>query len=185
MWSEKIWKRVQMDPQKKLPIKCPVLLRWSNSLNNRSSTELCLTLIWVEGGFYSPCWFCLNNSETVKAVTLALCSIQWQFIRDVRTKFGILNSTQSPNIGPNSDRGISDFWISGQSLIKGNCHNSTTSDDVDMKLGRVTKLNKRNKINSKIDDVSLENCEVIVIFPIYGQFRAISKPDPRCRVCKF
>ena len=44
-----------------------------------------------------------------------------------------------------SDEGISDFWISGQSLIKGNCHNSRTSDGIDMKLGPVTKLDKRNK----------------------------------------
>ena len=45
--------------------------------------------------------------------------------------------------------GISDFRIFGQSLIKENCHNSRTSDDVDMKLGPVTKLDKRNKTTSK------------------------------------
>ena len=28
------------------------------------------------------------------------------------------------------------------------------------------------------------NCAVIVIFPIYGQFGAIRKPDTRCMVCK-
>ena len=46
----------------------------------------------------------LNNSEMVKAVTLAFCSIQKRFIRDIYTKFGILNSTQFPNIGQNSDK---------------------------------------------------------------------------------
>ena len=30
----------------------------------------------------------------------------------------------------------------------------------------------------------LANCGVIVIFPIYGQFGAMRKPDPRCIVCK-
>ena len=41
-----------------------------------------------------------------------------------------------------------------------------------MKLGPVTKRQKRNKTTSKKfdDDVMLENCDVIVIFPIYGQF---------------
>ena len=39
-----------------------------------------------------------------------------------------------------SDGGISDFQISSQSLIKGNCHNSGTIDDIDIKLGPVTKL---------------------------------------------
>ena len=34
------------------------------------------TLIWACGGyFFSPCWFSFNNSETVKSVNLAFCSI--------------------------------------------------------------------------------------------------------------
>ena len=39
-----------------------------------------------------------------------------------------------------------------------------------MKLGPVTKLDKRNKTTSKNfeDEVISENCDVIVIFPIYG-----------------
>ena len=48
-------------------------------------------------------------------------------------------------MGKISDEGICNFWISDQSLIKGNCHNSRTSDGIDMKLGPVTKLDKRNK----------------------------------------
>ena len=41
-----------------------------------------------------------------------------------------------------------------------------------MKLGPVTKLDKKNKITStKFDnDVMPENCDVIVICSIYGQF---------------
>ena len=100
-------------------------------------------------GNFTPCWFSLNNSETVKAVTLAFSSIQQHFLRRVHAKFGIPNSFQSPDIGQNSDRGISDFRISGQSLIKRNCHNSRTSDDIDMKLGPLTKLDKRKKRTSK------------------------------------
>ena len=48
-----------------------------------------------------------------------------------------------------------------------------------MKPAPVTKLDKRNKIPlKKIDDnIMLENYDVIVIFPIYGQFGAIRKPD--------
>ena len=46
--------------------------------------------------------------------------------------FGITNSPQSPDIWQNSDVAISDFWSFGQSLIKENCHNSRTSDDIDM-----------------------------------------------------
>ena len=48
-----------------------------------------------------------------------------------------------------------------------------------MKLGLVTKLHKRNKITSKKfeNDVIPKNCDVIFMFPIYGQFGAIWKPD--------
>ena len=91
------------------------------------------------------------------------------------------NSHQSPDVGQNSDGGISDFRISGQSLIKENCHNSRTSDDIDMKLGPVTKLDKRNKTTSKKFDVDVmsENCDVIVIFRIFGQFGAVRRPGSR------
>ena len=101
-------------------------------------------------------------------------------------KFGIHNLPQSPDIGQNSDGGISDFRVSGQSLIKENCHNSRTRDDIDMKLGPVTKLDKRNKTTSKKfdDDVMSENCDVIVIFRIFGQFGAVWRPDSGHRVCR-
>ena len=75
---------------------------------------------------------------------------------------------QSPEIWQNSHGGISDFRISGQSLIKGNCHNSRTSEDIDMKLGPVNKCEKRNKRTSKTfdDDAMSENFDVIVNFSI-------------------
>ena len=55
-----------------------------------------------------------------------------------------------------------------------------------MKLGPVTKLDKRNKTTSKKfdDDVMLQNCDAIVIFSIYGQFGAIQMPDSGRIVCK-
>ena len=91
---------------------------------------------------HPPIWFSLNNSKTVKAV-----------IGDIRAQFGIHNLPQSSDIGQTSDRGISDFRISAQSLMKENCHSSRTSDEIDMKLGKATKLDKRNKTTSKkIDD---------------------------------
>ena len=55
-----------------------------------------------------------------------------------------------------------------------------------MKLGPVTKLDKRNKPKPKKidDDLISANCDVIVIFLIYGQFGAIQKPDSRRIFCK-
>ena len=65
----------------------------------------------------------------------------------------IPNFLQSPDIEKNSYACISDSRISGQSIIKGNCHNTETSNDIDMKLGTVTKLDKGNKTTStKFDD---------------------------------
>ena len=55
-----------------------------------------------------------------------------------------------------------------------------------MKLGPVTKICKRNKTTSKKfgDDALSENCDVIVIFLIYGQLGAIWKPDSGLIVSK-
>ena len=87
--------------------------------------------------------------------------------------------TNQKILGKISDVGISDSQISGQSLIKENCNNSRTSDDINMKLGPVTKRDKRNKTTSKkIDnDAMSENCDVIVIFSIYGQVGVIRMPN--------
>ena len=52
---------------------------------------------------------------------------------------------------------ISRFLV--QSLIKENCHNFRTSDDIDMKLGPVTKLDKGNKTTSKKIDVDVMSNE--------------------------
>ena len=53
-----------------------------------------------------------------------------------------------------------------------------------MKLGPVTKLDKRNKTTSKKFDVDVmsENCDVIVIFRIFGQFGAVWRPYSGYRV---
>ena len=61
-----------------------------------------------------------------------------------------------------------------------------TSGDIDMKLGPVTKLDKRNKTTSKKTDSDVMSgiCDVIVIFSIYGQFGPIQKPDSGRIVCK-
>ena len=81
---------------------------------------------------------------------------------------------KAPDIKQNSDGGITDFQTSGQSFVKKNCHNSRGSDDFDMKLGPVVKTDKRNKATSKKfdDGVMPTNCDDIIIFLIYGQFRA-------------
>ena len=79
----------------------------------------------------------------------------------------------------------SDFWISGESFVKENCHNSRTSDDIDIKFVTATKLDKGNKTRSKNDDdVMTRNCDVIVMFLISGQFGSIWKPDSRRTLCE-
>ena len=46
-----------------------------------------------------------------KAVTLAFCSIQEHFVKDIRAKFGIPNFPQSPDIEQNSVLPISRFLV--------------------------------------------------------------------------
>ena len=46
----------------------------------------------------------------------------------------IPNLSQSPDIGQNSNGGISDFRISVQSFINENCHNSEAGNYIGMKL---------------------------------------------------
>ena len=94
----------------------------------------------MEGNFTPLLVFFFNDSETVKAV---------------HAKSGIPDLPQSPDIRQISEGGISVFRISGQSLINGNCHNSRTSDDIEMKLGPVTKLDKKNMETSKKFDGKL------------------------------
>ena len=74
--------------------------------------------------------------------------------------------------------------ISCQSLIKENCHNSRTSNVIDIKLRPVIHLTREAKQRQKFLLIMLTNCDVIVIFPIYGQFGAIWKPDSGHIVCK-
>ena len=54
-----------------------------------------------------------------------------------------------------------------------------------MKLGPVTKFDKRNTAMSKQfdDNVMSRYCDVIVILPIYSRFGATRKPDSGRRVC--
>ena len=113
----------------------------------------------------SPCWLFLNGSKTVNDATLAFRSIQ-HFNRDIAAKFGVPNLPQSPDIGKNSEVGMSDFPISGQSLITESCHNFRTIDDIHMKLWSVTKFDRRNNTTSKkIDyDVISASYDIFVIF---------------------
>ena len=53
-----------------------------------------------------------------------------------------------------------------------------------MKLGPVPKIDKRNTATSIDNDILSENCDVIIIYSIYGQFGAIRKPDFGNMVCK-
>ena len=68
---------------------------------------------------------------------------------------------------------------------KKKCHNFRISNNVDMKLKQVTKINKRNKRTSKhFMDYFCQQIVTSFFSPLYGQFRVIRKPDSGCLVCK-
>ena len=80
--------------------------------------------------------------------------LSWQFSHP---RLQILDRTQTTVFR------ISGFLINP---LQKNCHDSRTSNDIDMKLGPVTKLDKRNTATSKKldDDVLSANYDAIVIF---------------------
>ena len=70
------------------------------------------------------------------------------------------------------------FPISVFLVIDQNCHYSRTSHDIDMQLGPIIKTDKKNTATlKKTRDVLSTNFDVIIFFPIYGQFAPIWKPD--------
>ena len=62
------------------------------------------------------------------------------------------------------------FRISGQSLIKENCYNSRTSDNIDLKLRPVTRIGKRNTTTSK--KLTRTSCQKTVMPLPFVQFMA-------------
>ena len=56
-----------------------------------------------------------------------------------------------------------------------------------MKLWSVTNADKKNteSLEKLDDDVISKNYGTIIIFPVYGQFGAISKLGFECMVCNF
>ena len=60
-------------------------------------------------------------------------------------------------------------------VLKDNFHNSRFSDDIEMKIGPITKHDKRNKTTPK--NLAMTSCRKIVtslpFFPISGQFGSI------------
>ena len=91
-------------------------------------------------------------------------------MRDICAKFGIPNLPESPELGKTQTGGIVNFQNSAEFLITENCQNSRTSDDIDMKLGPVTKLDKRNKTASK--QLTMTSCQKIVTSLLFFRFMA-------------
>ena len=105
------------------------------------------------------------------------------------TRFGIPNPLQSPDIGQNTNGGISNFLISGQCLINKNFSNSRNSSDIDIKVGPVTKLDKRNEATSKFKKkkkkLKMILCQQIVTSLSFFQFIAnLDQSRNRILVCK-
>ena len=68
-------------------------------------------------------------------------------------------------------RPVYNFQTSGQSFINKNCHNCRTSHDLDLKLGLVTKPDKRNTVMSK--KLMMTLCRKMVTSLCFFQFMAI------------
>ena len=69
------------------------------------------------------------------------------FSLDIHTKIDIHNLPKSADIGQNSDKGIFDFHIPGQTPCKQKI--VIVNNNINMKLGTVTKFDKENTTMSK------------------------------------
>ena len=97
---------------------------------------------WSEGGTYSlPVDFLLITQKRQKLQPWHFAAFSNVLFETFMPKLVSL-TRPSPDIELNSYGGIFNFRISGQCLIKKNGHNSRTSNDIDMELGPVTKLDK-------------------------------------------
>ena len=99
-------------------------------------SSILLPLIWVclcvvEMGAWG------GGGREGEAVNLTFCSINELFIRE------------SSDINQKLDGFISNFRNSGQILYKKNCHNSRTSEEIEMKFEPGTKLGKRTRTTWK------------------------------------
>ena len=84
----------------------------------------------------------------VETVNLLFSRITWLFIRDIHTKFGVPKSLHSPDIWYQT--GIFPIpKILVKSIINKSCHNYRANNDTNVKLGPLTKLDKKNTTMSK------------------------------------
>ena len=143
---------------------------------------MCVCVCVCMCNFTPHCWFSLNYSETVKAVTLRIGN--FVAFSNISTESYVTNLVSLSLIslqilGKTHAGGISDFQIYGQPLVKLNCQSSRASGDIDMKLGPVTKHEKSSKTTSK--NLTMISCRQIVtslsFFGFIPQIGAIRKPD--------
>ena len=120
-----------------------------------------------------------NNYRRVRALNLVFCSINilQTFINLMsltRSSLQILEKTQMEVFS------ISGFIV--KSLINKDCPNSRTSDVIDITLGPLTKLDKRNtKRSKKLTMISCQEILTALLFiQLIGQFGAIQKLNSKC-----
>ena len=124
---------------------------------------MCVCVCVCMCNFTPHCWFSLNDSETVKAVTLPIgdfVAFSNISLESYVTNLVSLSLISLQILGKTHAGGISDFQIYGQPLVKLNCQSSRASGDIDMKLGPVTKHGKSSKTTSK--NLTMISCRQIV-----------------------
>ena len=93
---------------------------------------------------------------------------------------------QSPDNGQNSHGGILDFQISCQLFTEKNYHNSRTSNDIDVKLGPVTNLEKKNTaILKKYNDGVISEFMMLSFFGLMTNLEQFGSQSPDCKTYIF
>ena len=137
--------------------KCQTVARVCNHMNLNPNLSVCVCVcvcVYVcvcvcvcMCNFTPHCWFSLNDSETVKAVTLPIgdfVAFSNISLESYVTNLVSLSLISLQILGKTHAGGISDFQISVQSLVKVNCQSSRTSGDIDMKHDKSSKTTSKN-----------------------------------------
>ena len=119
-----------------------------------------LTQIWMGVDVFLPL---LGFPEMIKMQMWCIAAFSNFSLETFKPNLVLLTYPSLEILGKNQTRLLPVPWFLVRSLVSKNCHNSRNSNDIDMKLGPVTKLSKKNTTTS---DVFLANYDFIVIFSI-------------------
>ena len=106
-----------------------------------------LTQIWMGVDVFLPL---LGFPEMIKLQMWCIAAFSNFSLETFMPNLVSLTCPSLEILGKNQTRLLPVPWFLVRSLVSKNCHNSRNSNDIDMKLGPVSKFSKKNTTTSKV-----------------------------------